>query len=277
MKKLLITFLLTLTLGVSQSQVSFFVSPDLYMKMSFNSNAFSDWDSKTVKVSNRFTYENKSYVLSNPFRIGISLGMRFKKKNEIILGYYEYEVSEKNRLRFPTYSVEFNEITPNKTRSRSVSDQKRLFILFNYILVKNENKTTLSIMPSLSFMKRAGPRYTERGGVFSSSALLPNSYRLEYTNSDFTMSKYALAYGIGIGSDLYLRGKYLFSTSLQFSYSRNYLSLDQTRVKLINLNTQEETNYIFDSYNWASGLYLTFTKKIKLFPRKKKKNKNKNS
>ena len=242
--------------------------------MSFNSNTFSYWNSQTVKVSDHFTYKNKNYALTNPFRAGVSLGIRFKSKNEIIIGYHADGVSAKQTLLFPTYSPQLNTNFPNQSRSKSVSDQQRLFLIYNHMIFKPKNKTTLFVVPSISYMKRAGPSFPEPVGSFGSSALLPENYSIDYSYTGFTRAKYAIAYGIGIGSDIYIKEKYLCSTSIQFSYSENYLSSDLTKVKITNLNTGEELDYHFESYGWATGLYLTLTKKINIFDKDRIRNKN---
>lgn len=262
----ILAFIFTLTLGIVQSQVSFFVSPDLNLKMSFNSNKYSEWDSKTTQVSNLFTYDNESYSLRNPFRLGISLGVKFKNENEIILGAHFDGVSSKQTLRFSTYEPQINTIIPNSSYSKSVSQQNRLFLSYKYVISKNINKSTIYILPSISLLWRAGSSKVESGGSFSSNALLQSNYSLNYSYTDFTISKYALAYGIGIGSDLFNNNNYLFSINLSYSHSSKYLYIDQTKVKLTNLSNNESINFEFQSYNRASGLYLMFSKKIQIIP-----------
>lgn len=262
---LLIIFILTL--GVLKSQVSIFISPELYGKMSLNSNRFSYFEPKVSQVSNLFQYENSSYTLYKPFRVGASVGIKFINNSEIITGLHFDGVSSKQKLRFATYIPEINTVIPNNTFSKSVSNQYRVYFSYNFFFIQKPNKTSLALSPIISLVWRSGPKEIASVGNFSSSSLLPDDIQLEYSNSSFTSySKYAIQYGLGVSSNIYLSTKYLFSLSLQYSYSGSYLGVEQSKVKIINMNNNSFTNYEFQSYNRASGLYLKISKKIQIIP-----------
>jgi len=272
--KIIFSIIFISILGVAKSQVSFFVKPDFSVKMSFNSNSFSPWDDKTVKVSDLFTYENKSYYLGNPFRLGLSIGVNVKTKHEFIFSLSYDGVSSKQTLRFATYEPSINTIIPNRSYSKSRTQQNRACLSYSYFFFNKPNKTTFYIAPTISLVFRAGKSEIEKGGSFSFEAQLPNNVVGEFTDTDYTSTvKYSMGYGMRFGTDIHNNKRYLFSLSLGFSYSNNYLYILQTKVNLFDGNTNKIINYEFQSYGLASGVYLTFSKKFQIYPWKKRKNK----
>lgn len=265
-----------MTFGVVKSQMSFFTSIDLHTKMSFNSNNAVFWETNKVNLSNEFIYENKNITLRDPLRLGISLGASFKSGNELMMSLQYDGVSSISRIIFPSadFSTDPNDVVSLSVLTRSRTQQSKLSVYYYYNFLRKKNKTTFAISPIFGFVWRGGPLGAEPVGSFGGEALLPNNTILQYNNTSYTaFYNRAFVYGLAVKSDLYRKEKYLFSMGLQFTPSKRYVSYVKTTVKVINTNNQ--TNYIFYQYNTASALYFTLSRKFQIYPRKKRKVKDK--
>lgn len=282
MKTIISTIIFSLILGVVKAQVSFFVSPDLYLKMSFNSNSLFHWDTKTIRVSEYFTYENQNYSLVNPIKLGGSMGVKIKNKHEITFGLHTDGVSDKTYLRFPSYQQppgHIGEISKGEIMHKFTNNQTRFFLNYKYAFIYKPNKFSLSIMPSFGLATRPGAKGSNSIENIGSNDMLTQGgllnkegvrYNHSITTYDSPTSNKVFVYGIGLNSDFYSKDKYLFSVSLQFSHARTYLSSAITKMEIVDPNTNDSNRYSFESYQRTSGLYLGFSRKILLFSKNNK-------
>jgi len=280
--KIIFSIIFISILGVAKSQVSFFTSVDLHTKMSFNSNNFSYWETNRINFSNEFLYKNANYTLWDPFRLGASIGVKFKSGNELMSSIQYDGVTSSARIVFldPDLSVNADPNTIDIVAQgqgmlgRFRSSQYKFSMLYYFSLIHKEKSTTFAVSPIFSLVWRAGPLGVgSAGSVGFSGQLLPNNKIFEYNTTGYTAyGKYALVYGLAVKSDLYRKNKYLFSIGLQFTPSKRYLSFFKTSIKVID-NTNKATNYIFYQYNKASGLYFTVSRRFQIYPWKKRKNK----
>lgn len=275
MKKLIITSILIMMLGLSNAQVSFFISPDLYTKMSFNSedpSLFDSWSTKSPVIPNDlFTYENTNYSLYNPFKLGLSIGTKFKNKNELILGIHSDGVSSKSKVMFFSYQPFLDAYTTGINIRKTTTVQTRVFIAYKYYIKKSSNKTSFALLPSIGLAYRSGKSFQNVGsfgseGILTKSGIVFTRKSTSYTNA---LDK-AFLLGIGISSDIFLKSKYFCSLTFQYSHTKKSLYFQETRMKVTNTITNESDLYIFTVMNRASGLYLTLSRKIQVYPKKKK-------
>ena len=263
------------------AQVSYYISPDLYYKMSFSSEndlGLSGFETREPKIQNNlFSFDNVNYTVKMPYRLGFSLGVKFKNRNEITLGFHADGVSSISKFSFISYSPLDSVYRPFIDKSGLRTIQNRVFIAYKYYLTKKDNKTNLCIIPTLGMAYRPGNYGIVSTGSFGGSGMLtPNkTYELSYTGYTTGFNK-ALLFGIGIGSDIYSHKKYLFSLYLQYSYSRRSLGKEVNRMSIEDLNTGKIDKYEFSVFNRASGLYLTLSRKLFVYPRRNK-DKNKSS
>lgn len=278
MKRLIILAFLCLSLGTAKSQGSFYLSIDSYAKMSFNSTNSFVWDSKTAQVSDLFSYEHCSYCLTKPLRFGVTGGFQISNRHGIEIGIHSDGVSSKTRLRFASYQPYVDLTTPVYILNKSQSTQSRIFLNYKYALHKKPNKTSLSISPCISIGRRAGPKGEGGVGEFSSTGILiKDSLIFNQSSADFTTySKYAFQFGLGLSSDLYLKGKYWFSLSLLYSHTKTALYFEQTKMQITNVQNGVTSNYLFGLTNRASGFYFGVSRKFQIIPWKGK-SKNKSS
>lgn len=272
MKRILIILIYSLILGHVNSQELIYFSVDTYAKMSFNStNAFT-WDSKTTQVSDLFTYEHSSYCLSQPLRFGFSFGVQLKPKHVVEIGIHQDGVSSKSRLRFASYQNYVDFVTPGFILTKSKTTQSRIFFNYKYSLINKKQKTTLSVVPSFSISRRAGPKGDESIGSFGSSGYLV-SENLTYTTTSggrTAYSNYGYQLGLGLSSDLFFKKSYWFSISLLYSYSKTALYYNQTRFNVTDADTGITTKYVFNLWNRTSGLYFGVSRKFQIIPWVKK-------
>lgn len=269
----------TLILGTSLSQGLFYVSVDGYMKMSFNSTDPFRWDSKSAQVSNLFTYEHKSFYMGDPFRIGASLGMKIKPRHFIEIGVHYDGVSSKAGFRFASYQTYVDYYTPSSTQTKSRSQQSRFFLNYRYNLVNKSNKTNLSIFPSIGIVWRGGPKGVGNVGAFGTGGILiKDSLAYHNESTSYTAyNKYALQFGLGLQSDIFIRDKYWFSAHVQYAYSKVYLAYDVENFFINEINSGKITKYEFILHNRASGLYLGISRKFQIVPWKRKSNRKENA
>lgn len=273
MRTVIVLISMIMTFGILRSQMSFYVSPDIYTKMSFNSTDPFDWDSKTTQVSDLFTYEHKSFCLYAPIRYGITFGVRLNNKNSFEMGIHEDGVSSSSRLRFASYQQYVDFVTPVYTLSQARTAQSRIFINYKRKILGNNNKSTLSIVPNLGLAWRSGNLNQESVGSFSTNGILTKSGIVyDLSNKYYTSmnGKYALLFGLGISSELYFKGNYWFSISMNYSHTDSNLYFKETKMKITDSQTGESTTYVFSQYQRASGLYLSVSRKFQLIPWKGK-------
>jgi hypothetical protein len=261
--------------GIGISQKSFYGSIDLFTKMSMNSTHPFIWDTQNANVSPLFQYNHSSYTISDPFRLGVSLGWKINSKHTIELGGHYDGVSTKSFFRFSNFQETLGFNTSNLVKSSSRSQQNRFFINYEYNLFDKNKKTNLSMFGSIGLVTRAGPK--EVGGVGSfggSGVMIQDSVLYESENASFTSTfNRALQLGFGISSDIYLSKKYWFTVSFQYAHSSRYLSFDKDSFTLIYANSGDVYKYEFGQYNRAAGLYFGISRHFyfdKLFDRKKK-------
>jgi hypothetical protein len=272
--KLLILIIYILILGVAKSQVSFFVSPDLNIKMSISSKQAGYFDSKNANFSNLFNLDNKSFKLNDPFRLGFTIGSEFKNHNQLLLSLHYDGVSIVERIYYQSFNPLTGIIGSGSTLSKSRSAQSRFSISYFFNMQKTKNKTTLAFAPVVGLAWRAGPLGIAPVGGMGGERLLPNNKVLAYSSVNYTAyGKYAFIYGLGVKSNLYFKDKYLLSLSMKYTYSRGYLGFNKMSINILDNNNGQIDKYEFYSYFKATGLYLTISRELQILPWKKRKNK----
>ena len=247
--------------------------------MSFNSTNPFSWDDKTTKLSDLFTYEQSSYCLYKPFRIGGTFGVKLNERHAFEIGVHEDGVSSKERIRFASYQPAVGVVSPVYILNTTKTVQNNWFLNYKYALFTKPKKTNLYIVPSIGIAIRKGGKSQENVGSFGISGILRDSNLVfEQSNTSYTSySNRAFLFGLGVYSDLYFKDNYWFSVSLQYSHTNSYLYFTNTRMKIIDQNTNESTEYYYSLYHRASGLYFGISRKIQIIPWKSKSKKNKSS
>jgi len=265
--------------GIVLSQKTFYASIDLLTKMSFNSTHPSLWDTQNADVSPIFEYNQSSYSIVDPFRLGVSLGWNINPKHNIEMGAHFDGVTAKSTHRFSSYQEFVDYYTPNIIKYQSRSQQNRFFINYKYSLLKKVDKTNFSIFGSLALVTRAGPKEVGDVGSFGSSGIIVKDsiiFESEYTAYTSNVNK-ALQIGLGMSSDIYISSKYWLTLSLQYAFSRSFLSFSTEYFSVKYLNSGEVYKYVFSQYNKASGLYFGISRHFYLDNVFKKKNNAHNS
>jgi len=245
--------------------------------MSFNSedpSLFNRWGTKSPAIPNDlFTFENTNYSFEDPFKLGVSIGVKFKNKNELILGAHYDGVSSKSKIMFWSYQSIVNNYTTGIIIDGSTGYQSRFFLAYKYYVKNKDGKTSLALLPSIGIVRRTGGRIIENVGTFGYSGVLTkDGLVFESTSSSYTNGiDKAFVLGFGISSDFYIKSKYFCSLSLQYSHTKKSLYFEETRMNIINKSTNQSDLYVFKVMNRASGLYLTLSRKIRIYPKNKTK------
>lgn len=271
--KLFSFFFILMIFGSSYSQISFFASPILYTKLSFNSNSLSGWKGNTFDLSNDYDYKNRSLYMGDPL-LGGSIGAKIGNRHCIVIGGNWDGVSSKITIKSPVYSDHLDFTVSDGVLTKGTTSQSRFFISYGYNLRKKALKSTLFINAFSGFGRRAGPAISglDVGGFGTEYALSPDK-NLSFENIGYTAGPTrTFQFGAGINSDLFFNSKYWFSLSLDFSYSQGWLYYEVTKVVVTNTNTNVKENYRYYVANMASGIYFGISRKFKIFNFKGTKN-----
>ena len=251
--------------GHLNAQVSLYISPEFYTKMSFNSIDYSDWVTLDLVKTDNFIFKGGGYDVSAPFNLGISIGMRLNKKNELQIGIHSDGVSRKDEFRYLYFdSISGGIIKPGYVKFTYKTIQSKIYFKYKYYL---NTSNRLYIAPSIGVVYRGGAKGISPGGRLGFSNLIGNNnYTYDIFSRDYTdyRTKIILL-GFEIGNDFYnKKNNYLFSLSLLYSHTKKSLYFDVVSITSKNNTTGEQNKYEFTFYNRASGLYLTLSRKISI-------------
>lgn len=270
--KLVLTIALAATVfGQGIAQIQFYVSPDVYGKMSISSDDPFYFETEVYNNSPYFNYETTNFSFVFPLNVGISAGLILNKRHEFVFGINSDGSSVKSKFQFETYEPEFDHM-PNRFLSKTKHDYTRCYFNYKYAVIYSEKKTNLSVLIGLGMVQRAGPKFgNEPTGGFTNEAVL-DEYGTMIIKSDmgFTFNKRGWLLNFGISSDLYFKKKYWFSTSLVYTYSPFTPGRERNIVTISNPNTGYHKVWTHNIYLKGSGLYLGISRKFQLIPWKKR-------
>ncbi|MFD1552447.1 hypothetical protein DNU06_10550 [Putridiphycobacter roseus] len=252
--------------GNTYSQISFFAAPALYSKLSFNSNSLSDWKSDMFDLSDDFNYNNRSVYVGDPL-LGATLGVTINNRHCITASGSWDGVSSKITIQSPVYSSHLDFSVSDGVLTKGTTAQSRFFLNYSYNFRKKPLKSTLFLNLLLGFGRRAGPALggLDVGGFSTEYALSPEK-NLFFENVGYTSGPTStFQFGAGLSSDLFIKKKYLFSLSLDFSYSQGYLYYEVTKVTVTNTKANTQENFRYYTANMASGIYFGISRKFQIF------------
>lgn len=254
-------------LGNVHSQVSVFIAPELHVKMSINSDESFRFTTKVFNNSPYYDYRTSNVTLRKPINYGLTFGVKIKNKHELTFTINSDGNTVFTEVLLNSFSNTWN-YTPNSTTSTIKSGFNSYWFNYKYEVFKFKNNTTISPIIGVGLTSRAGPNIwgLSLGTMATATTISENGGSLVYSSGSYTGHKRGWLVNIGLSSDIHVKEKYWFSCSLLYSYSRAILDLN---VNTIRVNIPQE-NY---NNTWehtilprGSGIYLSVSRKIQLFP-----------
>ncbi len=257
-----------MSLGSLFSQVTFHASISLYDKTSFTGANDNKWEKATLKDFPDFSFWQSAATRYDSKRLGISGGLKYNR-HRLELGIHYDGVADEYYLLSDFYDPFYGTSRPGRMSGTGNSSQSRFFVNYDFIMLNRDKKTNLYVTPTVGLCFRAGPKgIGPVGSIGSSATLNEGNTILTVNNAAYTaVDKYAINYGLGIGSDLYYKGIYILSPSLSFIYSKKYLYFTERTLTISDYSGN--TVYNFDSFARCTGFYIGISRKFQIYPWKK--------
>lgn len=278
MRNLLLMVLISF--GNVYSQTKLYIRPALTVKgyVSSADNTLSNF-----LIFNNKTAKNPYFQVSNQLissrsicYVGLNLGVNFKNNHSIEIGWSQDGTGSSWRDRMMTWdttSFGLQTFSNNHTISKSHIHYQRLFIEYQFIFKDYEEKTNLGLTLSSGFLfnpnkkKNTLPPSIIYGSYSSpeSQTNLDENISLTFKeNEAFAFSRYSFFLALGFFSDVLVKKKYLFSFSLSYLQSFNYMEYSVHRYMINDNNIEKRLDYT--SASRGSGFYLQISRKFQLYP-----------
>ncbi len=281
-----LVLMVLISFGNAYSQTEFYVRPTLNSKgyVSSADNTLSDFLIFNNKTANNpyFQCENQLISLRSIGYIGLNLGIKLKNNHNVEIGWSQDGTGSSWRDRMMTWdttSLGLQTFSNNHTISRSHIHYHRIFVQYQFSLVNIEEKTNFGINLASGVLfnpnkKKNSPPPSIIYGSYSSpesqTNLDENISLTSKENEAFAFSRYSFFFSIGLFSDLIVKKNYLFSVSLSYLQSFNYMEYSIHRYMINDNGIEKRLDYT--SASKGSGFYFQISRKFQLYPlyRKKK-------
>lgn len=268
----LLTFTLLMIFGQINAQKSLYFSPDLYTKMSFNSNSLDYWKIQQEQDFEHFSIKTSEVGLPRPFRLGGRFGIKLNSYNDIQIGGHWNGTSIKADLFFNSYQVYGDFHEPSTISAKTTTSQSRWFINYAYQINRKSEKLHLKVLVSLSVDRRAGSVQEDLGvGSLGTSGQIDKSgIFYSFSSSGFTTStKHSFGIGIGFEGDFYSNEKYLCTFGILYSHAPKPLYYKLYSMTIIDQINNTTTPYVFTRYPLSSSLLFSISRRLQILPWKK--------
>ncbi len=262
--KYLFFIIYTLSLGNIFSQVTFFGSIDLYNKMSFNQSYYKNSPIKGTLNFPDFSVYLPPITFDQPKRTAISFGLE-RKNHRFYIDLLNDAVSSRCIIKVQSYDSINNSFINYSSDAKGQTSQIRLALNYDYQFFGKNEKTNLFLNASFGFCHRSGPKGISPVGSIGTDLNFSPSLNMSYNSSGFTAeAKNAFNFGLGLGSDLFFKKKYLLTLSVFFTHSNQNLYIKENTFTVYKPNSTQE--YKINQNFLCSGFYFGFSRKFQLYP-----------
>jgi hypothetical protein len=264
-----IATILFISIGQASAQLKYFFYTDIFSKMSVTSDNPFHWDTKTnVNSPYNLEYKTNNICFWAPFNFGISAGIQLTSKKEIMIGLN----TDGNSFVYKIYADNYQSIVGYTFGTSSIKGKSsfiRYYVNYKYSLISIPSKTNFSLIIGAGMAQRGGPEVGgESTGNFGIAGTIDeNGTVYTFQNKSYTWHKRGYLINMGIGSDVYAKGKYILSTNLIFTYSPYATSRDLNTLTITNAN-YKKTYFQRVDFN-GTGLYLGVSRRFQIFKSKK--------
>jgi hypothetical protein len=256
------------------SQVSFYVEPTIQTKTSISSTNFFRMTDFDRQDDSRFTLNNHFLIFPkklSPLLLGLNIGVITKNKRNIFnLGINGDESSAGLDYSFRTIDDFGN---PSSRDGGFYTGRSFTNVHFNYKYKLNSQNKQFNwyLVAGFGWALRKKPSSsTFETSVVEGRTNDTTNFLLESTNVR-SYNPRIFMYNLGLQIDVNSKkGNYLFSTSLNYYYSNQVMTYLSTKINIYS-NSKSETFYS-SNYSTGSGIYLQVSRRIQVYPWKKKNN-----
>lgn len=270
------------SIGNLYSQSKFFIRPTFESKgyVGTTDNSLTDGLIFNNKIANNsyFQANNQLVSLRSITYIGLSVGININNKHSIEFGWSQDGTGSSWRDRMMTWdtlSTGLQTFSNNSTVSKSHIHYQKLLINYQLSFKNSDKKTNFGVTTAVGLLfnpnkKKNTPAPSIIYGSYSSpesQTFLDENIFLTYKeNEAFAFSRYSFLLSLGFFSDIYIKNKYLFSTSISYLQSFNYMEYSTHHYMVNDNGTEKRLDYT--SASRGSGVYFQISRKFQLYPRK---------
>ncbi|MCC6182428.1 MAG: hypothetical protein IT237_11405 [Bacteroidia bacterium] len=239
--------------------------------MSITSDNSFHWNTKTnVNSPYNLEYKTSNFCFWAPLNFGISAGIQLSPKKEILIGLN----TDGNSFIYKVYADNYQNgigYTFGESSIKGKSSFIRYYINYKYTLYSLPSNLNCSIIIGAGMAQRGGPQKGgESTGNFGIAGTIDeNGTVYAFQNKSFTWHKRGYLINFGLGSDVYIRNKYIFSSTLIFTYSPYATGRDLNTLTISNPNTNYSKTYKQNVDFKGTGLYLGVSRRFQIYQTKK--------
>jgi len=291
MRNALVLFFVILG-GAVHSQVSFYIRPQFNTKT--HQAHFDRYrpstlkDKRKVRTNEYFSFVNNGMFWDRSINIGISMGVEWKGKHAVELGYLQdrfgvswatamnyVSIDTTTNVRHGYESYIANSLGSDPTMVRRISASYA-----NTIWKSKQQIIQLRILMGLGFLQTRGASQTDPLDIityndpptFSEQTPVPDLYMYEVSDRAFYNRNFSLYANLGIGIDFVSKKKRnLFSVDVFYLHNRHIIYIHTFNYRVV--DKLVTTDYSYTVHSKGSGFYFNLSKKIQLYPWRVGKNK----
>lgn len=253
-----------MSLGNIFSQVTFFGSINLNYKMSFTQSYYKNLPTNGTLDFPDFSVYMPPITFDQPKRTAFSLGLEHKK-HRFYIDLLNDAVSSRCIIKVQSYDSINNSFINYSSDAKGKTNQIRLSLNYDYQFFGKNEKTNLFLNASFGFCHRSGPKGISPIGTLGTVMTFLPSLQMNYITSGFTAeAKNAFNFGLGLGSDLFFKKKYLLTLSVYFTHSNQNLYTKENTFTVYKPNSTQE--YKINQNYLCSSIYFGISRKFQLYP-----------
>lgn len=253
-----------MSLGNIFSQVTFFGSINLNKKISFNQSYYKNSPTNGTLDFPDFSVYLPPITFDQPNRTAFSLGLEHKK-HRFYIDLLNDAVSSRCIIKVQTYDSINNSFINYSSDAKGQTSQIRLSLNYDYQFFGKKEKTNLFVNASFGLCHRSGSKGISPVGTIGTDLNFSPSLNMSYYSSGFTAeAKNAFNFGLGLGSDLFVKKQYLLTLSVHFTHSNQNLYIKENSFTVYKSNSTQE--YKINQDFLCSGIYFGISRNFQLFP-----------
>lgn len=259
-----VILLIFIPIGHLHAQLKFYGNLILDCKISFT-NYYHD--SQLLKDDTRFEQFHlyaPQKTFKAPRRMGLGVGMQYKRHNiqlslqnngvtSDVIGYFQRGDTEPD---LESYS-------PMRLISQTV--HSKFALDYDFYILKKENKTNFFLSGSLALHFREGPKGEFNIGNLGFSGSVGGNMHYSFSTESYTTyNKYEFGWGVGIGTDIYIKGLYILTFSCKYlhaDHSLNRMKLNFTIGDNSNIN-----HYEIDKQPINTSISFGLSRRFQFYP-----------
>lgn len=253
-----------LTIGHLNAQLSFYANVQMDSKISFT-NYYHN--SQLLEEDTRFEFVHlyaPRKTFKDPIRMKLGFGIQYKR-HDVQLNFQNNGVTSEFIAYFKRGDSEpgIDAYSPSQTLSKTV--HRKFALDYAFYILKKEKKTNLFISGSLALHFRAGSKGVHDIGKMGFEGPMGGGWNyINMSEAYTTDEKFAAGWGVGVGTDIYIKGLYILTLSCQYLHSNNklnYMKLDFTIIENSNVH-----HYEIDKHPLNTSIYFGISRRFQLYP-----------